>query len=466
MSTKAAKPVKPTLAAKPKAKETKAEEVKETKTPAKPGKKPANPKNAAKNAESSAKRAAEQKRYESALVVAAERGLVTVFEELVTPSSQEKFATAVTKHLLETINNIQQTEVRKEGDYNPYPSKSFVLYEDKMEASSKKRTVKTSKSDSSSSAKKKKAPLKRGQKHTDEPEPEDEDEEQEVPLDDSNEAAEENPEASAETRKKNITTFSRDAKNYLSFAVMRFVDDIFSSNGGKSVRTREDFTKFVYENITKDIRSHMSRSVVTSVNRMREVVSGLSDRKVPEYFGEVICSHFSDRNNLVRFMGEYLSDYLKLIGHTLGQQLWVSRKTINQQALEAVVRVLDMGNREFMLSHGHAKSEDPDCGLSAGFYQDSHAFSELVLPPKAPKAAPKGKGKASKAKSKAKEDEDGDNAEEENAEEENAEDENADEDENAEEEEPEDDAEGEEVEIEEEEEAPEPPKPLKKLARK
>ncbi len=393
-------PTKPKVASKVSAGKDKAK---------KGGKQPANPE---KSADTAAKKKAEQDRYDAALATAAELGLVTVFEELTPASVQDKWATAVGLHILETINHIQQVEVRKEGDYNPYPSKEFVLFEDKVSSSGKKKSqVKTGKADTKTSASKKKAPLKRGAKHAVE-EPEDheeavEQEDQHDSVEESAEPTEKTPEEKEE-KKKNITTFTRDAKSYLGFFVMRFVDDYYSSEGGKNVKNDSDFTSYTYTAITKDIYSQVSRAVVTSVNRMQYLVSDLPARGVPDELTKLVGTHFSDRGSLIKFMGEYLSDYLKLIGVILANQIWVSRKMINQQAVDMAIRFINLGNYDAMLEAKAVSESESDCGLACGFFQDSHVYNNLVIAkaPKKPrtKAAKTDKGKKPKKKEAEEED--------------------------------------------------------------
>jgi len=361
-----------------------------TKSDSKKGsKKQAKPENADKNAATAAKKKAENLRYQQSLTTAAEIGLVTIFEELTVLSAQDKWTNAVGLHILETINHIQQAEVRKEGDYNPYTSKEFILFEDKISSSGKKKShVKTGKSESKSTTLKKKAPLKRGAKPAVEEPVEDADESpdqaEQDDQPDTDEAAAAAPLEEKEEKKKNITTFTRDAKSYLGFLVMRFVDDYFCSQGGKNVKNNDDFTNYTYTAITKDIGSHVSKSVVTSVNRLEYLVSDLPDRGIPDELSKLVGTHFQDRGSLIKFIGGYLSNYLKLIGVVLAQQLWVSRRMINQQAIDAVVRFLNLGNHEVLLEAKVATDSEPDYGLSCGFFQDAHVFSNLVVP-KAPK---------------------------------------------------------------------------------
>lgn len=440
---KAKVPSKPTVAAK----------VATTKAaPAKPAAAKASASNAAKNAEIAEKKSQEHMRYQASLELAAVEGLVTVFNELTVSSVQDKWTTAVGRHVLEVIDQIQNNECQQDGDYNPFPPSGFILLEDKLTNGSKKKPVKNGKlaaPSSGSNSRSKKAPLKRGAKQVvDEPEEDDEaeDAEVDVALDDSGDAdaSADAPSDKKEEKKKNITTFTRDAKNYLGFVVMRFVDDYFSSAGGKNVKNRDDFVAFTNTMITQDINSHVSKSVVATVDRMRETVSNLSDNGVPDEFIKLVGVHFQDRSSVLRFMAEYFSEYLKLLGYVLAQQLWVSRKTINQPVVEAAVRLLDMGN------------DGLSNGLSCGFHRHARRYGELTVP-KAPKKARPATGKKGKAAPAADHDDDQDaDADQDEA------DAEADQDD-----EQEEDADEVEPEAEEEEEEPEPePVPVKKQLKK
>ncbi len=475
MSTKAnkkvavvAEPSKTKVPAKPAVAAKVAPSKASAKPAAKGGKKAAAP----KNPESAAKRNAEKQRYDAALLVAAERGLVTIIDELTAASAQDNWATAVNMHILEVINNIQQNEACKDGDYNPFPAKGFILLEDKIVSGGKKKTpVKNGKSDTSKAPSSKKAPIKRGTKPAVE-EPEEDAEEVEVALDDtpddeSTETPDEVKDEPKDKKKVNITTFTRDAKNYLGFVVMRYVDDYFSSPGGKSVKNRVDFTNYTYTGITKDITSHVSRTVVTTVNRMNELVSNLQDRGVSESLSKLVSAHLPDRNSVMKFMGEYLSDYLKLIGYVLAQQLWISRKTINQPAIEAVVRLLEMGNHGALVNANVVNETESDYGLACGFYRDSRIYMDLTMPkaPKKPRAPSAKKAKTPKATKS--DDAEADEPDEEAEADEQEEDAEADEpdEEDAEADEPDEDAEADEQDEEdaEPEPEPEPKKSLKTL---
>ena len=388
-------PTKPKIATKTAAPKT------EPKTaPKTGGKKPADPETAAATA---AKREAEKVRYAQAQRLVAERGLVTIFEELTPASVQDKWANVINLHALETINYIKQQEVRKESDYNPYPSSKFLLFEDKVSANSHKKVqVKVGTTEAKKMPSRNRAPLKRGAKPTVEEPKEDAthvEHNDTVEHDDTVEAqAASSSEKPAESKKANVATFTKDAKFYLGFLVMRFVDDYFSSEGGKHIKSREEFTTYTYANVTKDITSHVSRAVVTTVNRMHPLISNLQDRSVPDDLSKLVGAHFADRGSLIKYMGDYLSDYFKLIGVGLANQLWVTRKIVNHPVVYSVIRSINLGNNEDLVDAKVVKESEPDYGLSCGYFQDALTYISLIVPkaPKKPKDpnAPKKEVKA------------------------------------------------------------------------
>jgi len=366
-------------------------------------KKPTNP-------ESAAKRVAEQKRYENALDEVLERGLVTVFPNLIAHSVPERLATAINLHALETLSHIQSNEVRADGDYNPFPSDKFRLFEEVSGPAARSRVAVKSNGPAES---KKQAPIPRGRRSKPTEEPVEEQTEDAV-LDDSAEAEETTDEAKTETKteaKRNVTNFDRSSKQYMCFMLMRFVEDLYEAQGGKNIKNNEDFTNFVYAQVSRESESHVSRSIVTTVNRLSSLVVDLPDRGVPKYLSELLESipgrkgtkespaiaNFQDRSNVIKHAVEYFSNYLKLLGYMLATQLWVSRKTVNNSVVEGLVRILDAGNIEAISSI--VPEGSPDYGLSRGFYRDAHVFINLVLPKpakKEPAKKPTAKGRGRK----------------------------------------------------------------------
>jgi hypothetical protein len=331
-----------------------------------------------KSAEAAKQQAASKKeeeiRYALALETAATNNYTTVFDELSGRNVHDRFGQALTMHILETIDNIQRAEVTHEGDYNPFPAEAFTLFSDKVSGSSKKKaSVKTK----GSEPVKQKTVLKRGEKPSAAPK---ELEVQEVEEKVEDAEPEEVVNAEKAPTKRNITTVTKNGKTYLGFIVMRFVDEFYSSTGGKNVKNTEDFTKYVFEQITKDISSHLSRVIVSTVNRLRDLVGGLQDRGVEKFISENISKYFKDRPALVKFISEYLATYLKLLGHSLGHRIWVSKSGVNPQSIESAIRTLDFGNHEYMLANKLVSDDESDFGLSCGVLQEMRLFEALLNP--------------------------------------------------------------------------------------
>jgi hypothetical protein len=352
---------------------------------------------------------AENHRYALALLEAARCNYVSVFDELSERCYHDKLGQALTMHILETIDNIQRTEVKRADDYNPFPSNLFILFEDKVSGHSKKKAaVKTKGSEPI----KQKTVIKRGERAAPKVEPEEQEDEQEDEQEEADDAEPAEPvkEEKAPAR-RNITTVTKNGKTYLGFIVMRFVDELFMSSGGKGTKSNEEFTKYVFEQVTRNIGSHISRVIVATVNRLRDLVSGLNDRGVEKLVSDNINQHFKDRPHLVKFIAEYTATYLKLLGYSLGHRIWVSKSGVNPQSVESVIRSLDFGNHDWMVANGFANEEDCDFGLTQGVLRDMRMFEALLNPgpteeekkeraakrksstkPK-DKAAPKGRGK-------------------------------------------------------------------------
>lgn len=311
---------------------------------------------------------------------AAHAGLVAYFPEIAGPNVYEKLATALNLHILESIDNTQKVESVEKTDYNPYPSDKFILLADKTSGSSKKKAVNARVSNTKSSA------ILRGQKPDEHKNEETKDEEKDTKETNKEETnKEETDKEETTTKKKNVVTFSKNSKTYLGFLMSRFADEMSISNQkSKTIKDNESFTKFVFESVPKEISSHLSRHIVCSVNRLRSSVSYMQDRHVSNLLVDNLSSseHFTGKSTLLKMIGEYTSDYFKLLGHTLGLFCWTTGKGINHQNIETAMRLLDMGNYDYALSANLLEDNAPQYGLSNGVFRDMHKFDELLNPPK------------------------------------------------------------------------------------
>ena len=310
-----------------------------------------------------------------ALESAAHAGLVAYFPQIAGQNAYEKLAQALNLHILESIDNMQKLESVSKTDYNPYPSDKYILLADKTGNSSRKKAVNSRTSSTKTSA------ILRGQKL----EKEESEEEPEETKKETKEESGEEQEATESTKKKNVVTFSKNSKTYLGFVMSRFVDEVASaSQKSKTVKDNDSFTKFVFESVPKEISSHLSRHVVCSVNRLRSSVGYMQDRHVSNLLVDNLSSEecFSGKTTLLKIVGEYTSDYFKLLGHTLGVFCWTTGKSVNHQNIEIAMRLLDMGNYEYALSSTLLEENEPQYSLSNGVLRDMHKFDELLNPPK------------------------------------------------------------------------------------
>lgn len=384
------KPAKPTKAgakppAKTAAKPTKAGAKSTGKTAPKTGTKAATGKPGAKKAASKGP-SEESKRYDTAFNAAVQASYVTLFPALKPRTVHDKCANVVGMYILETINQLQQNEVVDEHSYNPYPADKFILLEDKLGKATTGKTVKTAGSTEKPS--KLRLPLKRGQRRVEdavsehgseqaEVEPaEAEDEKENEPAD---EPAEETTEQTEEkkTVRKNVVSFNRNSKTYLGFILTRFVDEIYSTDDA----LKEDFTKFVMTKISKDVDSQLSRAVVSTVDRLGRRVASMPDHNFEKEVSNRFKEYFADRPGVWRPISEYLMKYFQLIGVAIGTELWLSHKAINGQTIEKAMRMLNLGNYEYMVDNKYVVDQESDYGLEHGVLEHARGFDNLLNPP-------------------------------------------------------------------------------------
>lgn len=384
-----------------------------TKKPAKKGAKTV----AKKGAKAAPKKAAakkepseEQKRYDAAMNAAVDASYVTDFEALKPRSVHDKCGSLLSMYILEAVNQLQQDEVVDEKSYNPYPSSDYILLEDKLSGTStaKGKTVKKA-GDVVGKPSKKRLPPKRGQKKVDEPEPEvtAEAEEPEAEAEEDAEAEAEDAEADTSENKEeskankprsNVVTINRNGKTYLGFIMMRFVDELYSTEGGKNIRSNEEFTKFVMEKITKDINSHMARVIVCTVNRNERRVAGVSDHTFQKDIGSRFDEYFDERSCIAKYLSDYLMKYFKLLAQSIASDLWVSHKGVNGQTIEKAMRQLNMGNYEYMVDSKYVVDGESDYGLTRGILNEARGFDKLLNPPPPPLTEEQKKERAEKRK--------------------------------------------------------------------
>jgi hypothetical protein len=377
----------------------------------------------------------ETKRYEAAMSEAVKCNYITEFDALKPRSVHEKLGTIFNMYILETVSHLQKNEIAASANlvngetiYNPFPATKYVLLEEKLGVSgSVGKTVKTKGSKVvSKPTKSKRLPAKRGQKKAVEEPEEDvaeaEKSEEEEEKAEEEETTEDKTEAKKTPAKKNVATQSRNCKNYLAFILTRFVDELYSTDGGNKLRSNEEFTKFVMENLsTENVNTQLIRSIVPVVNRLERTISWMDDHGFPKEIGGKFTEYFSIRSGLCNYIIEYLMKYFKLLAYVVANDLWLNHKGVSGSSIERAMRLLDMGNYEWLVDNKYVIDGESDHGLTSGILNDARGFDHLLNPPvsdevKAERAAakrakgkvgvkadPKAKGKAkSKGKGKAK----------------------------------------------------------------
>lgn len=330
----------------------------------------------------------QKKRYAEAMVEAEKQNLL-INMSFNTSTLHDKCGQAVQLYTLEGIDAIQREELTN-NPYNPYPSTEYVLLADKTgpkEKTSKSKitSIKTQSTPAN------KLPIKRGQKQE-----ADESADSEVEADDDEE---EKPEVSKvpqtenkKTSKKSVVSMNKQAKTALGYILARFVDELYSTEDGQNVKSDEDFTKFVMTRLSDDLKSRISRVIVSSVNRLQYKILAYGDHNFNKDIADKHQELFAKENRplFTKFVNTYILKFFKLIGMTLAIDLWSEHKTITPQRIERALRNLNLGNFEYMRSLGYTDG-DCDFGLTSGFLADMRAFTLLVNPelPKKPKVVKK-----------------------------------------------------------------------------
>ena len=362
-------------------KNTKAAATKAKKTAAKPTSKGKNSgKSGGGSKEKSQKAKEESDRYKFAVKACVSAGYINDFETLNSKSFHEKCAHALTCYILDTINNIQNTEVKSGLLEDSYPQKDYLLLEDKTTStSSRKKTINTGKSNEP--PKQKRKPKKKGQT-VDEPSADDVNDADSKQQDDAESSGADNEtdnnkdkdtekDAKEEDKKdktpakKNVTQINKNGKTWLGFIVNRFTDEIYSTKAGKHIKTDADFVKFILSSVTKDFSSQLTRTIVPTVDRLGNIVNDMKDYDFTKQLTEKIDPLFEDdgRPFMTPYVVKNLVSYFKLMGNILGQQLWVTHKGINGQTVESVMRVLDLGNNAYLVKQGLCQQDEN------GFYK-------------------------------------------------------------------------------------------------
>ena len=174
----------------------------------------------------------------------------------------------------------------------------------------------------------------------------------------------------------------------------KLVDELDNLSDVSKIKTKEDFVKHVYndKSLKEQNKSQVLRAIITTVDRLNGLLP-CSEDKLAEKFSTWVKNDIFDKNKhaLANFASKYLLEYVRLVGHTAAQFMWVSKKQINHNVIEATLRMLEMGNQQYLQQTEQTEEDDSTYSLSEGFFNDVREYLSLIMPPKAP--SKKGKKK-------------------------------------------------------------------------
>jgi hypothetical protein len=340
------------------------------------------------NKEALAKRTAEKERNKAACEEAAGKGLVSFYWMFVESPFCDSLGKTVITSLLETIEHLQKVESSASNGYNPFPAHEYKLSLEPNAA--RERTKPTTKGSVKPSAKPR--IVKRGTKVQEPVETpateEDHNDETDMVEDGASEKA------AAPKPKKNIAQITLSGKKYLAYLTSKLVDELDNLSDGSKIKTKEDLVKHVYndKSLKEQNKSQVSRAIITTVERLNGLLP-CSEDKLAEKFSTWVKNDIFDKNKhaLANFASKYLLEYVRLVGYTIAQFMWVSKKQINHNVVEAAIRMLEMGNQQYLQQTEQTEEDDSTYSLSEGFFNDVREYLSLVMPPKAP--SKKGKKK-------------------------------------------------------------------------
>lgn len=394
--TKPAEPVEPVEVTEP---ETKTEVKTESKR-----KRPADPKN-------KEKKDAETKRFDDGVTDCCSKHYISHFHNINKSAFQNTVSVKVGYYIMEAIKQIQETEVVDNLMPDTFSPLKYLTINDVLDSTnrSNRRAVKT---DKSKPVREQALPAKlddEEEPEPEEPEPEEETEqpeETEEPSDEQPENTDDSAQEGSEEKRKNYVRFDRTGKAWLGFIVNRYISEYYhlsKAQDSKNVRDPEAFRKFTCSVTSKNLPDRLSRSIALAVVRNERSVEFIRPHNLDTYLRSEITNLIAGgkdgRANLVDFLTHDLVTYLKLLAMGFAQLLWTkSVVTINNRAVECVMRMLDVGCADYAVQNKYCDNVDGFNGLTHVLWFARY-YATVTLPvvvPKPKKESAKRSKKAAK----------------------------------------------------------------------
>lgn len=296
--------------------------------------------------------------------------------------SPDCYAAILTEYMMDCIKKIQDTECKAEDSYNPYPADKYKLSnirEPQISKSLNLKSTKTSMGVTSLSDAEDDGELEDKTQVPDES----------APTGISNTT---NGDAKSAHRKKNITTFTRDAKQYINFFIARCFADFRVT--GKATPSDESYKK-VKVNNRESFMAHALKTITNNkstlghvlliVKRMSDISDDVVDSSVKLGVASEVGSFFSENPSVPIHIEHYLYCYMKILGHKLAQNIWVRPGSIDKKVLEVTMRSLEDGNSKYIENLPADQRPAVQFSLNAGFYNAVRLYLNEILPPPPPK---------------------------------------------------------------------------------
>jgi hypothetical protein len=322
--------------------------------------------------------------------------IITAFPELTTRKLPDHIYDALYNYVLETIQYFKETECTgKKASADRYPEDKFVLLKDRLlvvKASKKGKVTKTPNTIPKKSIIKRESDEDADDANDD---TKDEDTNDDTKDHDEDEPTVDEPTVDEPTveetkevvkvKKSNIMQSNKNTRAWLQFILNRFVHEITNLPAKKvtdNIKSEAEYVKTVLDNKSlvtcfNKTSSLLSHSVITTVLRLGDTVDFIKNNyKLDTLVTQAIQDEFNKGNlsTYVSYTVNFIVKYFKLLGFSLGTSLWCASKSVTTKLLENEMRVLEMGNKEFIKHENYY-------GITNGLFIDLRTFDDSINPP-------------------------------------------------------------------------------------
>jgi hypothetical protein len=148
----------------------------------------------------------------------------------------------------------------------------------------------------------------------------------------------------------------------------------------RNIKTDEEYSAHLYKTLPKTY-SQIARSIIPTVDRLGSVVADMKDYDFTSKYKAAISDLFAKKECLVDYTCKYLTNYFKLLAVYIANQIWVVYKTsVDNKSIESTIRLLDIGNHDYLVASEVCVDGDKDLGLTEGVLEEGKRFFTLMNP--------------------------------------------------------------------------------------